>query len=110
MYRKMETKHFQKDMGRRLAAINEIGGAGRVVLTNVIDRGHSNGAERFELTDNGVIFVYNNLTNKQITILFPRIGQLYSRFEGKFDNLPFHLRNSIKNKCLEWQRRGYNLL
>ena len=103
------TQHFQNDMTQRRYVIDyEIGGEGNVVLTNVIDRGHKNGAERFELTDNGIIFVYNDITDKCITILFPRIGQLVSRFGDKFDTLPKSLKNSIKDKCREWQRRGYN--
>ena len=103
------TKHFANDMASRQYIIdNIIGGAGNVVLTNVIDRGHPNGPERFELTDNGIIFVYNDLTDKQITILFPRIGQLVSRFGELFDNLPTDLKNSIKAKCREWKNRGYN--
>ena len=103
------TKHFSNDMASRQYIIdNIIGGAGNVVLTNVIDRGHQNGPERFELTDKGIIFVYNNITDKRITILFARVGQLYSRFGELFEGLPVALQNSIKAKCREWKNRGYN--
>ena len=103
------TKHFANDMASRKYIIdNIIGGPGNVVLTNVIDRGHPNGPERFELTDNGIIYVYNDLTDKQITILFARVGQLYSRFGKLFEKLPADLKNSIKAKCEEWKERGYN--
>jgi len=103
------TKHFANDMASRQYIIeNIIGGPGNVVLTNVIDRGHPNGPERFELTDNGIIYVYNDWTDKQITILFARIGQLYSRFGGLFEKLPKELKNTIKDKCREWEIRGYN--
>ena len=47
------TKHFSTDNAYREMLINAIGGEGNVVLTNVIDRGHKNGPERFELTDKG---------------------------------------------------------
>lgn len=103
------TQHFAYDMDNRQRIIDEeIGGAGNVILTNVIDRGHKDGPERFELTDNGIIFVYNDWTDRRITILFPRPGQLESRFGSKFKKLPTSIQQSITNKCLEWLRRGYN--
>ena len=103
------TFHFANDMATRQHIIdNIIGGAGNVILTNVIDRGHKNGPERFELTDNGIIFVYNDWTDKRITILFPRVGQLYSRFGDKFRTLSATQQEAVKAKCIEWQSRGFN--
>ena len=103
------TKHFANDMASRQYVVEHlIGGFGNVVLTNVIDRGHANGPERFELTDNGIINVYNNITDRRITILIARVGQLYSRFGGLFETLPLNLQLSIKSKCREWEIRGYN--
>ena len=107
----MNTIHFDKERNYREQIVGWVGGAGNVVLTNVIDRGHKNGAERFELTDNAIIFVYNVVTNKLVTILFPRVGQLYSRFgEEKLNGLNKDLLRSIKAKCREYQRLGYNEL
>lgn len=102
------TKHFSLDRAYRETLINNLGGPGNVVLTNVIDRGHKDGPERFELTDKGIIIVYNNLTDRRITILFARVGQLYSRFGHKFETLSATLQRSIKTKCREWQDLGYN--
>jgi hypothetical protein len=105
----MNTSHFNNDMEGRLYIINNIlGGEGKVVLTNVIDRGHRNGPERFELTDKGIINVYNEWSGRRITVLFARIGQLYSRFGGKFEKLPLTLQMDIKAHCQLWQERGYN--
>ena len=106
----MNTFHFSTERGYRETLVENLGGAGRVVLTNVIDRGHMNGPERFELTDKGIIIVYNNLTNKKITILFARIGQLYSRFGDKFNSLSPRLQRDIKAYCREWKEKGYNEL
>ena len=106
----MNTFHLSVERGYRETLIENLGGAGRVVLTNVIDRGHKNGPERFELTDKGIIIVYNNLTNKKITILFARIGQLYSRFGNKFNSLSPNLQRSIMAYCREWKEKGYNEL
>lgn len=106
----MKTLHYY-DREYRETLVNSIGGKGEVVLTNVLDRGHKNGAERFELTDNAIIYVYNENTNNLITILFPRVGQLYSRFgEDKINGLDEELRESIKAKCREHQKLGYNEL
>lgn len=103
------TQHFANDMATRQYVVEHlIGGFGNVVLTNVIDRGHANGPERFELTDNGIINVYNDITDRRITILIARVGQLYSRFGGLFETLPLNLQLSIKSKCREWEIRGYN--
>lgn len=106
--KQMKTLHYY-DRAYRENIVNSIGGAGNVVLTNVIDRGHKNGAERFELTDNAVVYVHNARTNNLITILFPRVGQLYSRFgEDMLNTLDASLLKSIKAKCREHQRLGYN--
>jgi hypothetical protein len=106
----MNTYHFSAERNYRETLIENLGGAGRVVLTNVIDRGHKNGPERFELTDKGIIIVYNNLTDRKITILFARVGQLYSRFGDKFNTLDPEMQKDIKSKCREWQDLGYNEL
>ena len=102
----MNTFHYSAERGYRETLVENLGGAGRVVLTNVIDRGHMNGPERFELTDKGIII----LTNKKITILFARVGQLYSRFGDKFNSLSLNLQRNIKAYCREWKEKGYNEL
>lgn len=106
----INTRHFSAERAYRETLIENMGGPGNVVLTNVIDRGHKDGPERFELTDKGIIVVYNNLTDRRITILFARIGQLYSRFGDKFETLDRELKRTIKNKCREWTENGYNVL
>ena len=104
----VETAHIAVDKSYRKQLVEYLGGAGEFVLTNVIDRGHPNGPERFELTDKGIILVYNDRTNRWINILFARIGQLYSRFGDKFETLPADLKRSIKRQCEEYKRLGYN--
>lgn len=105
----MQTQHYINDRAYREGIVNAIGGAGKVILTNVLDRGHKNGAERFELTSNAVIYVYNVRTNNLITILFPRVGQLYSRFgEDMLNTLSEQMLRDIKRKCREHQAAGYN--
>ena len=104
------TAHISNERSYRETLINYLGGPGEVVLTNVIDRGHKNGPERFELTDKAIIYVYNNRSNRLVTILFARVGQLYSRFGDKFETLPKSQQKAIKDLCIEYQRLGYNEL
>lgn len=104
------TKHNEIDRKYRDYIITAIGGEGNVVLTNVIDRGHRNGPERFELTDNGLIIVYNDWTDRKITTLIARVGQLTSRFGDKFKKLPLDLQRSIIAKCIDHEKKGYNNL
>lgn len=100
--------HFQQDRSYRQTLVNYLGGPGNVILTNVIDRGHKDGPERFELTDKAILYVYNDRTNRHINILFPRVGQLYSRFGDKFNTLPADVQRNIKRLCREYERLGYN--
>lgn len=103
-----KTLHFAYERQNREDLIKSIGGSGKVILTNIIDRGHPNGAERFELTEKGIIYVYNVRTNRQITVLFARVGQLYSRFGNKFDELPSTTQEGVKTYCRKWKMLGYN--
>lgn len=104
----MQTNHFSNDRSYREMLVNYLGGPGKVVLTNVIDRGHEDGPERFELTDKGIIYVYNDASNRLITILFARVGQLKSRFGIKFRMLPYSTQTAIQAQCMEYERLGYN--
>ena len=89
---------------------NFLGGYGNPVLTNVIDRGHEKGLEKFVLTDNGIIIVRNFRTDKWITDLIARKGQIYSRFGDKFRTLPKDMQRHILNLCDERERKGYNIV
>lgn len=100
--------HFANERSYRETLVNYLGGPGKVILTNTIDRGHKDGPERFELTDKAILYVYNARTNRHINILFPRVGQLYSRFGNLFDALPAETQKAIKSLCREYERLGYN--
>jgi hypothetical protein len=103
-----KTKHFNERSYRQIL-IDNMGGAGKVVLSNVVDRGHKNGAERFELTEKGITYVYNNDTNRLITILFTRVGQLTSRYGAAFSKLPMSQQIAIRTYCREYEEKGYNV-
>ena len=105
----METRHFVEErMSRESLITDVIGDTNNVICVNIIDRGHKNGAERFELTDKGIIKVYNVNTNRHITDLIARPTQIYNRMEDAFLSLPMDVRNKIINIAKQHQRLGYN--
>jgi hypothetical protein len=103
------TKHFVSErMSRAEFITNVIGDTNNVICTNVIDRGHVNGAERFELTDKAIIRVYNNITNRHITDIIARPNQVYDRMGVEFTNLDVRVQRRIIDLAREHQRLGYN--
>lgn len=105
------TLHHRTDGKVRTEVIkNLLGGYGNPVLTNVIDRGHKNGLEKFILTDNGIIIVRNFRSDRHITDLIARRGQIFSRFGEKFKTLDLAMQRHILDLCDERERRGYNII
>lgn len=105
----IETKHFVNERMTRQYLIDEIiNDTNNVICTNVIDRGHIDGAERFELSDKGIIRVYNNVTNRHITDLIARPSQLYGRLGGNFKGLPKSVRESVLSYARKHKALGYN--
>ena len=105
----LETKHFAFDRYDRAHLISDaIGDNNNVVCINVIDRGHINGPERFELSDMGIIRVYNNISNRHITDLIARPKQIYERMGDSFRELPKELRDRIMMFARKHKELGYN--
>ena len=103
------TKHYAKERIDRAKLIADvIGDTNNVICTNVLDRGHKNGAERFELTDKAIIKAYNVNTNKHITDLIARPAQIYDRMGDAFLELPIETRRKIIALAREHQDKGYN--
>ena len=71
----MTSKHYSEDRQTREAHIAEIG-YGSIVAEFVVDRGHKNGPEIHKISDTGIITIYNKRTNKLITKLIARPGQV----------------------------------
>ena len=95
----MTSKHYMNDRQKREEVINMIG-QGTPVATFIIDRGHRNGAELHEITDTGIINIYNQKTHKLITKLIARPGQIRRYY--KEENAPKKLiekaiDNTVKN-------------
>ena len=71
----MNSKHYQIERQERERVIQLIG-IGNPVDRFVVDRGHINGPEIHELTDTGIINIYNKRTHILITRLIARVGQI----------------------------------
>lgn len=72
----MESRHWNKDRKYRDDFIREVIGYGNVIHSEIVDRGHKNGAEIHKITDTGLIIVYNQRTKKHVTTMVARVGQL----------------------------------
>lgn len=73
----MNTKHYDLDRGARAKFIEELGGAGLTIdIIHNVDKGHWNGLERHEITENGIIRIFNEATGQHITDLIARPEQI----------------------------------
>lgn len=98
------SQHFYMERMSREAVIQMIG-EGRPIREIIVDRHHKDGPERHVLTDNAIILIYNQRTNKLVTKLIARPGQL-RKFYNRESEIPLYL----KNKAMKHQRSGYNLV
>ena len=103
-----KTLHFRDERGDRMSAIEEIGGYGKSVCKNIIDRGHKDGPEIFVLTDNAIIKVYNANTLRHITDLIARPEQIVDRMGSSLLKLDRELLMNIFNIARSHHEKGYN--
>ena len=104
------TRHHSASTVRTNVIKSLLGGYGTPVLTAFIDRGHKDGPEKFVLTDNAIIVVRNLRTDRHITDLIARKGQIFSRFGDKFRTLPREMQKHILDLCEDRERKGYNII
>ena len=105
----VNTRHFTEERQVRENLIaNVIGDTNNVICINVLDRGHKNGPERFELTDKAIIKVYNNITDRHITDIIARPNQVYGRMGNAFLSLDCKIQKKIIDLAKKHQDLGYN--
>lgn len=92
----MNTRHYTNDRADRENRIKEIG-YGTVIKSVVVDRGHKNGPEIHEVTDTGIINIYNEHTKKLITKLIARPAQIKRYFINEI--IPAGLIEKAKYNC-----------
>jgi len=95
------SKHWMNDRKERDQLIKEIGFT-REIKRVTIDRGHKDGAEIHVITDTALIYIFNAVTWKRITVLVARPGQL--RRYWKDEEVPTNLIEIAR----KYQRMGYN--
>lgn len=79
----MTSKHYQQERNERERFINEcLGGDGKVVDSFIVDKGHKDGIERHEITDNGIIVIYNVASNKLCSKLIARPFQIKRYYQS----------------------------
>lgn len=87
----MTSIHYSDERQARENLIEKIG-YGKVIKSVIVDRGHANGPEIHEISDTGIITIYNQRTHKLITKLIARPGQI-SRYFGQNEKIPQNLIN-----------------
>lgn len=97
----MVSTHYINDRQARELLIRKIG-YGKKVAEFIVDKGHPNGPERHEVSDTGIVTIYNLRTNKLITKLIARPNQIrrYYEAEGRVapqDILQIAYEHSLKN-------------
>ena len=92
----MTTRHYIEDRQDRENRIKIIG-QGNVIKSVVVDRGHRNGPEIHEITDTGIINIYNQRTKKLVTKLIARPGQIKRYFINEV--IPKGLLERAKYNC-----------
>ena len=98
----MVSTHYINDRQSRERLIEEIG-YGTIVKTVVVDRGHRNGPEVHSISSTGIIIIRNQRTNKLVTKLIARPGQIARYYEAN-ERIPRELMEIARNHL----RMGYN--
>lgn len=83
---KMVSNHYKKQRYKREKFIDKhLNGDGEVIDSFIINNGHPDGVERHDITENGIILIYNMTTQKLITKLIAREWQIkrYYKNEGR---------------------------
>ena len=76
----MISTHYLTDRENRERLIQSIG-EGQTIASFIVDKGHPNGPERHEVTNTGIIVIYNALSNKLVTKLIARPNQIRRYFQ-----------------------------
>ena len=84
------TLHWEERKERTDFIISQIG-MGNPIRTFKWDKGHPNGPELHTITDTGIIIVRNERTNKLVTTLIARPGQIYRYYINENEIPPRYL-------------------
>lgn len=96
----MNSLHYSLERTTRDDLIKNVIGYGKVIKRVNVESGHPKGPEVHEISDTGIITIYNAWTGKLVTRLIARPGQL----ERYYKNIPEDLLKKSIYNC----RKGYN--
>ena len=100
----MQSNHYIREREYRELILDKIG-RGKPIASFIVHRGHRDGAERHVITDNAIILIYNKLTNKLVTTLIARPGQIKRYYESVNLVVP----SKLLDIAYEHQKAGYNI-
>lgn len=103
----MTSTHYTYYRQNRTKSIRLIGGQGRLYTAFLVDRGHPDGPEIHSITDNAIIIIHNANTNKLVTQLIARPGQIRRYFSEEQIDSDEKLQ-AIINKAWEHQKMHIN--
>lgn len=108
--RKMVSKHYKtKRSNREKFIVEQLGGYGKVVDSFIVDTGHPKGKEIHQITDNGIIKIYNANSGVFITSLIARVGQI-KRYYKLFNREPPKEYKDIIKLAQMHKQLGYNYI
>ena len=101
----MVSRHYKKQRYKREKFINKyLNGDGNVIDSFIVDKGHAMGLERHDITDTGIILIYNAESGKLVSKLIARPKQIKRYYDGSGRKPP----KWLLNLC-EWHKDlGYN--
>lgn len=91
----MTSSHYSFERQERENLIEKIG-YGNIIKSVIVDRGHINGPEIHNISDTGIITIYNQRTHKLITKLIARPGQI-ERYYTNGERIPQNLIKIAQN-------------
>ena len=98
------TRHAREDRAERITKIDrEIGIGSRLDLFEV-DKHHRDGLEVHEISDNGVIIVYNKTSKKVATMFVARPGRILRYYKALNRPVP----EGLLDKAKVHQELGFN--
>jgi hypothetical protein len=84
-----QTNHYKNKRYKREKFINEhLCGDGKVIDSFIVNKGHKDGLERHDITDTGLIIVYNLESKKLVTKLIARENQVKRYYKNVDRNPP----------------------
>ena len=101
-----QTNHYKNKRYNREKFINDYIGDGKVIGSFVVDRGHKDGLERHDVTDTGLIIVYNLKSQKLITKLIARPQQIKRLYQNVGKEAP----RWLLSLCYRHNTLNYNMM